>query len=64
MEIKDIPSTMAMHSILVGLKPEDFSKSLDKKPIKTMTKLLVQSNKFINIKEVKATKRQANWLSK
>ena len=49
-----------MHLILVGLKFGDFSKSLAKRPPKTMTELLAQSAKFINMEEVEAAKRQAD----
>ena len=41
-----------MHSFLVGLRSGDFFKSLAKKSIETMTKLLVRLAKFINMEEV------------
>ena len=48
---------VAMHSILVRLNSEDFSKSLAKKHFEIMTELLVRSVKFINMKEVEVVKR-------
>ena len=47
---------MAMPSSLVGLKFGDFTKSLTKETIETMTKLLASSTKFIHMKEVKTVK--------
>ena len=47
---------MAIHSILVGLRFGDFSKSLAKKPIEIVTILLAQLTKFINLEEVEAVK--------
>ena len=62
LEIKELPQAINMHSILVGLKSGDFSKSLAKQPPQIMAELLAQLTKFINMEEVKATKRQANHL--
>ena len=56
LEIKDLPPIVVVHSILINLQLGDFSKSLAKKLAKTMTKLLVQSAKFINMEEVEAIK--------
>ena len=53
LEIKDLPPVVAIHSILVGLKFDDFSKSLAKKPIETLTERLNQLAKFINMEDVK-----------
>ena len=39
-EIKYLSPIVAMHSILVGLKSRDFSKSLTKKLVETITELL------------------------
>ena len=57
LEIKDLLLVLAIYSILVGLKSGNFSKSLAKKLVKIMTKLLAQSIKFINMEEVKAVER-------
>ena len=56
LEIKDLSSAIIMCSILTGLRLGDFSKSLAKKPIETMMKLLVRLAKFINMEEIKLTK--------
>ena len=42
LEIKDLTPTIVMHVILVRLRSNDFFKSLTKKPIKTMIKLLAR----------------------
>lgn len=55
-----LPPAITMHSILDGLKLNDFSKSLAKKLVKTMTKLLAQLTKFINMEEVELAKCQAD----
>ena len=55
--MKDLPPVIVIHSILIKLKFGDFSKSHTKRPIKTMIGLLAQFAKFINMEEVKATKR-------
>ena len=60
LEIKDLSQAVAMYFILVSLKSEDFSKPLAKLPTQTLTELLAQSTKFINMEEVKAAKREAN----
>ena len=62
LEIKDLSSTVTMHLILVGFKLRDFSKSLAKRLVESMTELLAQSTKFINMEEVVSAKWQANWL--
>ena len=56
LEIKELPQAVAMHSILVDLKSNNFSKSLGKRPPLMMTELLTRSVKFINMEEVEVTK--------
>ena len=63
LQIKDLPLVMAMHSILVKLKSSNFSMPLAEKLAKTMTGFLALSANFINMREVKVVKRQANWPS-
>ena len=60
LEIKDLPLAFAMYSILIDLKSSDFSKSLAKRPTKTMTKLLAWSTKFINMERGRGYK-MATW---
>ena len=60
LEFEDLSSTVVMHSILASLESGDFSKSLAKRLVETMTKLLARSANFINIEEVKLAKQQAN----
>ena len=60
LEIKSLPQVVTMHSILVDLKFGDFSKSLAKRLVETMIELLAHSNKFINMEEMEAAKRQVD----
>ena len=60
LQVKDLDHTVVIAAFTNGLKDEDFTKSLTKKPPKVFANLLLKGKKDINEKKAMAIKYQGH----